>query len=83
MVRLHIKFLQPSRFAITVLPPCSLPQAAVKASKAFYSSKVAPGSQLPRLAGNMYCASVYGSLASLLATKGAELVRDLQRSGRM
>ncbi|KAL6718983.1 3-hydroxy-3-methylglutaryl coenzyme A synthase [Lecanora helva] len=36
-------------------------------SKKQFQSKVQPGAQVPALCGNMYCASVYGSLASLLS----------------
>ena len=74
--------LQHSLFFPSLAP--SLPfhlQAAVKASKGVYISKVVPGAVVPQQVGNMYCASVYGSLVSLVANKKTELVREGGREG--
>ena len=37
-------------------------------SKKRFEDRVQPGIQVPTMCGNMYCASVYGSLVSILAT---------------
>ncbi|CAM6100750.1 unnamed protein product [Calypogeia fissa] len=43
-------------------------------AKAQYESKVAPATLLPKKVGNMYCASVYAGLVSLLHNKSNDLV---------
>lgn len=41
-------------------------------SKKNFQARVQPGIQVPTMCGNMYCASVYGSLCSLLSYVGNE-----------
>lgn len=41
-------------------------------SKKNFQARVQPGIQVPTMCGNMYCASVYGSLCSLLSNVGSE-----------
>ena len=41
-------------------------------SKKHFQSRVQPGTQVPTMCGNMYCASVYGSLVSLLSNVVSE-----------
>lgn len=41
-------------------------------SKKNFQARVQPGIQVPTMCGNMYCASVYGSLCSLLSNAGNE-----------
>ena len=45
-------------------------------SKKKFQQRVQPGINVPTLCGNMYCASLYGSLCSLLAYVGADGLRD-------
>lgn len=44
-------------------------------SKKKFQTRVQPGIQVPTMCGNMYCASVYGSLCSLLSNAGNEQLR--------
>ena len=44
-------------------------------SKKRFQSRVQPGIQVPTMCGNMYCASIYGSLCSLLSNVGGEQLR--------
>lgn len=41
-------------------------------SKKKFQARVQPGIQVPTMCGNMYCASIYGSLCSLLSNVGSE-----------
>ena len=44
-------------------------------SKKKFQSRVQPSIQVPTLCGNMYCASLYGSLCSLLSTVGSDQLK--------
>lgn len=44
-------------------------------SKKKFQQRVQPGIQVPTMCGNMYCASLYGSLCSLLSYVGGESLR--------
>jgi hydroxymethylglutaryl-CoA synthase len=46
----------------------------VKKTQAAYDQKVSPGAFLARELGNLYCGSVYSSLAALVADKGDRLI---------
>ncbi|CAI5476668.1 unnamed protein product [Closterium sp. Yama58-4] len=50
-----------------------LEKAAMRVAGPVYSSKVGPSTLVGKRVGNMYCASLYGSLASLLAQQGQQL----------
>lgn len=50
-----------------------LEKAAVAASKQWYAEKVYPGISIPQLLGNMYTASLYAGLMSLISNEGAAL----------
>ena len=50
-----------------------LEKAAVAVSKAWYAEKVAPGITIPQQLGNMYTASLYAGLMSLVVNEGAGL----------
>jgi 3-hydroxy-3-methylglutaryl CoA synthase len=50
-------------------------QLAQQLAKSQYDSKVAPATLLPKKVGNMYCASLYAGLVSLLHNKSDSLVR--------
>lgn len=51
----------------------ALDKAFQKVAKSEYASKVAPGTLLPKQLGNLYTASVYAGLLSLISDKGREL----------
>lgn len=44
-------------------------------SKKHFQARVQPGIQVPTMCGNMYCASVYGSLVSLLSNVPSEQLK--------
>ena len=44
-------------------------------SKKNFQARVQPGIQVPTMCGNMYCASVYGSLVALLSNVSAEQMK--------
>ncbi|CAI7728927.1 unnamed protein product, partial [Closterium sp. NIES-54] len=50
-----------------------LEKTAMRVAGPVYSSKVGPTTLVGKRVGNMYCASLYGSLASLLAQQGQQL----------
>jgi len=50
-----------------------LEKAAVAVSKQWYAEKVAPGITIPQQLGNMYTASLYAGLMSLIANQGEKL----------
>ncbi|GJP83227.1 hypothetical protein CLOP_g13406 [Closterium sp. NIES-67] len=50
-----------------------LEKTAMRVAGPVYSSKVGPTTMVGKRVGNMYCASLYGSLASLLAQQGQQL----------
>lgn len=53
-----------------------LEKAFVGISKSFYQSRVLPTLLLATQVGNMYCASLYGTLVSLLSSEdGKDLVK--------
>ena len=45
-------------------------------SKKRFQTRVQPGIQVPTMCGNMYCASVYGSLVALLSNVPSEALMD-------
>lgn len=47
-------------------------------SKKHFQTRVQPGVQVPKMCGNMYCASVYGSLVSLLSNVSAEQFKGMR-----
>ncbi|CAI5966694.1 unnamed protein product [Closterium sp. NIES-64] len=50
-----------------------LEKTAMRVAGPVYSSKVGPTTLVGKRVGNMYCASLYGSLSSLLAQQGQQL----------
>lgn len=44
-------------------------------SKKSFQARVQPSIQVPTMCGNMYCASIYGSLCSLLSNVGSEKLK--------
>ncbi|CAI5929372.1 unnamed protein product [Closterium sp. NIES-64] len=57
-----------------------LEKTAMRVAGPVYSSKVGPTTLVGKRVGNMYCASLYGSLSSLLAQQGQQLVRAVAQS---
>jgi hydroxymethylglutaryl-CoA synthase len=51
----------------------ALEKAAVAASKQWYGAKVTPGISIPQLLGNMYTASLYAGLMSLVSNEREKL----------
>ncbi|KAH7276396.1 hypothetical protein KP509_39G005200 [Ceratopteris richardii] len=50
-----------------------LEKVSQQVAKPFYATKVEPATLIPKQVGNMYCASLYGGLASLLHQKAGDL----------
>lgn len=50
-----------------------LEKACVAVSKKWYAEKVTPGVMIPQQLGNMYTASLYAGLMSLISSEGAKL----------
>lgn len=53
----------------------SIEKTFVGLTKKKFQQRVQPGIQVPTLCGNMYCASLYGSLCSLLSFVGSDLLQ--------
>ncbi|RFU24690.1 hypothetical protein B7463_g11647, partial [Scytalidium lignicola] len=56
----------------TSLTEKSIEKHFISLSKEKFNQRVQPTLQVPNMCGNMYCASVYGSLISLLCNVGSE-----------
>ena len=52
-------------------------QVSQQVSKKQYDEKVGPTTMLPKELGNMYCASLYAGLATLVHNKSSSLVSTL------
>ena len=59
----------------TSLSDKNIEKTFIGLSKKKFQQRVQPGIQVPTMCGNMYCASVYGSLCSLLSNVGSESLR--------
>lgn len=59
----------------TSLSDKNIEKTFIGLSKKKFLQRVQPGIQVPTMCGNMYCASVYGSLCSLLTNVGSESLR--------